>query len=116
MSDRAEEPDASAFHLILESEEAPMAMSAVRLLIADEAHQPKLRALAREVLSGLQAIPNEHGVVTVGLTPEQMKITHAAVRLLLNDLQREQASEREVLRRILEKLPDEHTMRAIKIE
>jgi hypothetical protein len=37
------------------------------------------------------------------------------VRLLLNDLQREQADERELLRRILDKLPDEHTMRAIVI-
>ena len=45
-----------------------------------------------------------------------MKITHSAVKLLINDLQREQASEREVLRHILEKLPDEHTMRAIELE
>jgi hypothetical protein len=44
-----------------------------------------------------------------------MKITHGAVRLLLNDLQREQASERDLLRGILEKLPDEHTMRAIEL-
>ena len=33
--------------------------------------------------------------------------------LLLNDLQREQAEERDTLRSILDKLPDEHTMRAI---
>jgi hypothetical protein len=45
-----------------------------------------------------------------------MKITHSAVRLLRSDLQREQASEREILRRILDKLPDEHTMRAIELE
>jgi len=52
----------------------------------------------------------------VSLTPQQMKITHSGVRLLLNDSQREQAEERELLRSILEKLPDEHTMRAIAIE
>ena len=40
----------------------------------------------------------------------------SALRLLLNDLQREQADEREVLRGILDKLPDEHTMRAIELE
>jgi hypothetical protein len=34
---------------------------------------------------------------------------------LLNDLQREQAPERAILRSILDKLPDEHTMRAIKL-
>jgi hypothetical protein len=38
------------------------------------------------------------------------------VRLLFNDMQREQAEEREILRAILEKLPDEHVMRAIELE
>ncbi len=55
-------------------------------------------------------------MLTVTLTPQQMKITHSAVRLLFNDLQREQADEREILRAILEKLPDEHVMRAIELE
>jgi hypothetical protein len=45
-----------------------------------------------------------------------MKITHTAVQLLFEDLQRGQASERETLRGILNKLPDAHTMRAIKLE
>jgi hypothetical protein len=45
-----------------------------------------------------------------------MKITHSAVRLLLNDLQRGQAEERDILHAILAKLPDEHTMRAIILE
>jgi hypothetical protein len=44
-----------------------------------------------------------------------MKITHSAVRLLINDLQREQADEREILWRIVGKLPDEHVMRAIEL-
>jgi hypothetical protein len=56
------------------------------------------------------------GGLTVTLTPPQMKITHSAVKLLLNDLQREQADEREVLKSILDKLPDEHTMRAIQLD
>ena len=50
------------------------------------------------------------------LTPPQMKITHTAVRVLLDDLRREHEEEREILRRILDKLPDEHTMRAIELE
>lgn len=54
-------------------------------------------------------------MLTLALTPQQMKITHSAVRLLLNDLGRAQADERELLRSILEKLPDEHTMRAIEL-
>ena len=92
-----------------------MAMSALRLLISDEAHQIEIRQLARDVLAALRATPDEHGTVTVSLAAKQMKITHSAVKLLLNDLQREQASEREILWRILDKLPDEHTMRAIEL-
>jgi hypothetical protein len=38
------------------------------------------------------------------------------VRLLLSDLQREQAAERKTLRAILDKLPDEHSMRAISLD
>ena len=52
----------------------------------------------------------------MSLTPQQMKITYSAVKLLLNDLQRGQADEREILRKILDKLPDEHTMRAITLD
>jgi hypothetical protein len=109
-----EEPEPS-FHLFLDADEVAVAASALRLLISDEAHEPQIRGLAREVLAGLQADADEHGTVTVSLSPPQMKITHGAVRLLLNDLQRGQASERELLRGILEKLPDEHTMRAIEL-
>ena len=50
------------------------------------------------------------------LTAPQMKITHTAVRLLLDDLQREQDDERQVLWQILEKLPDEHAIRAIELD
>jgi hypothetical protein len=112
MTDPAEPP----YHLYLDPEEVPVAASALRLLISDEAHEPDIRRLAREVLSQLDGAPDEHDRLTVTLAPEQMKITHSAVRLLLNDLQREQADERDVLRAILDKLPDEHTMRAIELE
>jgi hypothetical protein len=101
------------YHLFLDGEEAPVLAHALRLLISDEAHEPTIRGLAREVLVSLGATPEPNGKLTVPLTPPQMKITHTAARLLLDDLQREQASEREILRRVLDKLPDEHTMRAI---
>jgi hypothetical protein len=104
-----------AYHLILDAEEIPHLARALALLISDEAHEPQIRQLAREVLAELEPAPDERGILTIPLTPQQMKITHSAARLLLNDLQREQADEREILRRILEKLPDEHTMRAIEI-
>jgi hypothetical protein len=114
MSDTADEPP--AYHLHLEADETPVAASALRLLISDEAHEPGIRRLAREVLAGLEAQPDERGVAIVTLSPPQMKIAHSALRLLLNDLQREQEDERAILRLILDKLPDEHTMRAITLE
>lgn len=104
-----------AYHLFLDAEEASVADVALNLLISDEAHEPQIRRLAREVLAGLQGTPGEGSTLTVSLSPEQMKITYSAVRLLLNDSQRGQAAERETLRSILGKLPDEHTMRAIEL-
>jgi hypothetical protein len=104
------------YHLFLDMGEVPVAASALRLLISDEAHEPQIRGLAREVLVALEQPADSEGMLTVTLPPQQMKITHSAVRLLLNDLQRDQEPEREVLRSILEKLPDEHTMRAIELD
>jgi hypothetical protein len=115
VSDAVSEP-APPYHLFLDVREAQMAAHALRLLISDEAHEPQIRRLAREAIAALEVQANAQGVLTVSLAPAQMKIAHSAVRLLLNDLQREQASEREILRAILQKLPDEHTMRAIELE
>ncbi|MBA3809842.1 MAG: hypothetical protein H0X28_15830 [Solirubrobacterales bacterium] len=115
MENSAAQPE-PPYHLLLALDEVPVAASALRLLVSDEAHEPQIRGLAREVLSALEQIPDARGVLTVTLAPQQMKITHSAARLLLNDLQREQAGEREILHAILAKLPDEHTMRAIAID
>ncbi len=115
MSDTAKEPE-PPYHLFLDRDEVPVAASALRLLISDEAHEPEIRRLAREVIAELDGAPNELGTLTVSLAPAQMKITYSAVRLLLNDLQRGQADERKTLWQILDKLPDEHTMRAIELD
>ena len=115
MSDAPTPPEA-AYHLLLEPAEVAVTTSALHLLISDEAHQPDIRLLAREVLAGLEGDPDEFGVVSVALTPGQLKITHTAVHLLLDDLQREQADEIEILQRIIEKLPDEHAIRAISLD
>ena len=104
------------YHLFLDTDEVPVAASALRLFISDEAHEPRIQRLGHEVLTALQEPADERGTLTVTLAPAQMKITHSAVRLLLNDLQREQDDERQLLHAILEKLPDEHTMRAIDLE
>jgi hypothetical protein len=104
-----------AFHLFLDTDERPVAASALRLLIVDEAHQPDIRRLARGVLGRIDA-EFEGEALRLPLSAPEMKITYTAVRLLLNDLQREQDTERQVLWRIVEKLPDEHAIRAIVLE
>jgi hypothetical protein len=114
MSQTVPDPE-PAFHLFLDGEEVPVLARAVRLLISDEAHEPVIRGLAREVLALLDAGAQPSGKLTVPLSAPQMKIAHTAAHLLLDDLQREQEAERELLRRVLDKLPDEHTMRAIEL-
>jgi hypothetical protein len=111
----SEEETAPDYHLLLERDEVPVAASALRLYLTDEARHPDIQEIAREVLEELEAPPGEDGVLSVPLSARQMKITFFAVRLLKNDLQREQADERAILWRIIEKLPDEHVMRAIEL-
>src|ERR1700722_6123463 len=114
MTDAANEPE-PPYPLFLDTEEVAPTTSALRLLITDEAHEPGIRGLAREVIASLDGEPDERGKLTVTLPPEQMKIAYTALKLLLGDLQRGQADEREILRRVIDKLPDEHTMRAIQL-
>lgn len=113
MSSPSPEPP---FHLILHAEEREVTATALKLLISDEAHEGQIRGLAREVLEKLDGEPDERGVLTVELGSRQMKILHTALRSLFTDLRREQAEEIELIRAVLEKLPDEHTMRAISLD
>jgi hypothetical protein len=50
------------------------------------------------------------------LSPAQLKITHTALRSLLDDFGHEQSDVHRVIRKVLEKLPDEHAMRAIRLD
>jgi hypothetical protein len=88
-----------------------VAASALRVLITDVAHQPRIRQLARVVLAELASTPDDTGT----LTAEQVKVTQSPVKLRFGDLQREPATLREILRGIVNKLPDEHVMRAISL-
>jgi hypothetical protein len=103
------------FHMHVNSEEVPELGIALGLFVSDEAHGGELRTLARDVLAQLEASPDPTGRISLTLTPPQMKITHSALRLRLEDTQREQAEERTLLHRLLDRMPDEHTMRAILI-
>lgn len=110
------------YHLLLDPPEATIAVRALHLLISDEAHEPGIRSHARQAIAAIESASvsdepaSEVGAATVPLTAPQMKIVHTAVRLLLLDTQRDQESERRLLRSILEKLPDEHALRAIELD
>jgi hypothetical protein len=50
------------------------------------------------------------------LTPPQLKITHTALRSLLDDFGHEQQDVIAIIHEVLAKLPDEHAIRAIQLE
>ncbi len=50
------------------------------------------------------------------LTPAQLKITHTALRSLLDDFGHDEPEIVELIREILAKLPDEHAIRAIALD
>ena len=49
------------------------------------------------------------------LTPEQLKITHTALKSLLDDFGHDEAALQALIHEVLAKLPDEHAIRAIRI-
>ena len=49
------------------------------------------------------------------LTPAQLKITHSALRSMLTDFGHDQPDVHRIIREVLAKLPDEASIRAIRI-
>lgn len=49
------------------------------------------------------------------LTPAQLKITHTALRSLLDDFGHDQGDVLQIIHEVLAKLPDEHAIRAIRL-
>ncbi len=50
------------------------------------------------------------------LTPAQLKLTHTALRSLLDDFGHEDHEVHAIIRQVLDKLPDEHAIRAIRLD
>lgn len=50
------------------------------------------------------------------LTPAQLKLTHTALHSLLDDFGHEESDMQRVIREVLDKLPDEHAIRAIRLD
>lgn len=52
---------------------------------------------------------------TLHLSPPQLKVVHTAVKTMFDDFGHDEPEVREVLREVLDKLPDEASVRAVKI-
>jgi hypothetical protein len=50
------------------------------------------------------------------LTPPQLKITHTALKSLLDDFGHEEHDVSAIIHEVLDKLPDEHSIRAIRLD
>ena len=50
------------------------------------------------------------------LTAVQLKVTHTALKSLFDDLGHEERDVQDVVREVLDKLPDEHDIRAIDLK
>ena len=50
------------------------------------------------------------------LTPAQLKITHTALRSLLDDFGHHERDVMKIIHEVLEKLPDQHAIRAIQLD
>jgi hypothetical protein len=59
--------------------------------------------------------PNETAF-RLELTPAELKITHTALKALLDGFGHEEPEVRRLVHRVLEKLPDEHSIRAIDLD
>ena len=50
------------------------------------------------------------------LTPQQLKVTHTALKSLLDDFGHDEKLVGRVIHEVLDKLPDEHSIRAIQLD
>jgi hypothetical protein len=50
---------------------------------------------------------------TLDLTPAELKLTYSALRSLLDDFGHDERDVADVVKRVIAKLPDEHSIRAI---
>ena len=50
------------------------------------------------------------------LTPSELKIVYTALHSLLNDFGHDEPKVHKVIRQVLDKLPDEHSIRAIDLD
>lgn len=60
--------------------------------------------------------PREEVNYHLELTSQQLKVTHTALRSLLDDFGHDERTVGRIIHEVLEKLPDEHSIRAIRLD
>ena len=63
----------------------------------------------------LHLIGDDEIAYRLELTPSELKITYTALHSLLDDLGHDEADVKGIVRRVIGKLPDEHSIRAIQL-
>jgi hypothetical protein len=107
----------TAYHLHLTPGEPKLVVLALRLLQDDMAHTPVVRRPARRVLNRVETAdePTPEEPLVLALDAPELKVLHTALRILYDDLGREDADERSRVGGQIDKLPDEHAIRAIEL-
>ena len=63
----------------------------------------------------LHLIGDDEIAYRLDLTPSELKITFTALHSLLDDMGHDEADVKAIVRRVIDKLPDEHSIRAIQL-
>jgi CRISPR/Cas system-associated endonuclease/helicase Cas3 len=63
-----------------------------------------------------ELIKRDQTAFRLDLTPAQLKVTHTALKSLLDDFGHEQSDVHQVIKEVLAKLPDEPSIRAIDLD
>ena len=90
-----------------------MSSDPVSTQVLPTARQATLRALMAD--DELHLIGPDEIAYRLDLTPAQLKITWTALKSMLDDFGHDERDVHEVLRQVLDKLPDEHAIRSIDI-
>ena len=77
------------------------------------ATEPKGTAHSGAMADDRNLIGPDETAFRLELTPAQLKITHTALKSLLDDFGHEEHDVHDVITQVLDKLPDEHAIRAI---
>jgi hypothetical protein len=73
------------------------------------------RAASAVMISAMSVDDTDAVTFGLRLTGPELKITYTALRALRDDLGRHEADVNHIVQAVLDKLPDEHTIRAIRI-